>query len=261
MFNDWPGQYRYISGGGSKSKSRPVRVSMYSPEQEAVFGALGSQIQPVQQIPSYPGAMSVPRTPEEEAYFGAVPQIASDIGTMRTNLGQPAFNINPATTEQYYQESIKAPMMKEWGEVVEPQIRESFVGPGYWGSARAEAQVKGAENLATTLGSKRAELYYIDELARRSAEEAAAGREATYGTTFAGAQTETLGTAGQYARQIEQEKVMGDLQRWLSGETVEGVTPAQYNPFLQLAFQFLGLDPYALGQKESSSSWSGGISY
>ena len=72
-----------------------------------------------------------------------------------------------------------------------------------------------------------------------------------------------LGTAGGYSRMIDQEKVTADLQRWLMGEEVEGVAPTMYNPFLQLAYQLLGLEPYALGTKASSNAWnvSGSVSW
>jgi len=142
--------------------------------------------------------------------------------------------------------------MREWREVAEPAIREAFAGPGYWGSARAEATRKAAEDLATTLAARRAELMYGEELARRQALESAAAREAQYGVPYAAAEAELLGTAGQYARMIEEQRALADLQRWLMGETVEGVTPYQYSPFLQLALQYLGLTPYVYGQESKS---------
>jgi len=40
------------------------------------------------------------------------------------------------------------------------------------------------------------------------------------------------------------------------GEEVEGAAPTMYNPFLQLAYQLLGLEPYALGTKASSNAWN-----
>jgi len=251
----------FISGQSSTAKSSPVKVGMWSPEQTSISSPLAEAIRAgiVSGVPTYPKALSVPRTAEEEAYFSQVPGIAESIATARAKLGQPAYQVTPETTEQYYQNTIKAPMMKDWQEIVEPMTREAFAGPGYWGSARAQAQVKGATDLATELGSKRAELYYADEQARRAAAEAAAGREATGTLPYAQGEAEVLGSAGQYARQIEQEKVLADFSRWLSGETVEGITPTQYNPYIQLAMSFLGLEPYALGTKGTSSSWGFGI--
>jgi hypothetical protein len=256
-----PGEVRYVSfgGSGSKSKSVPVQLPAWSPQQQAIASTLGSTIQRglTEPVPAYPGRLYVPRLPEEEAYLSRTPALAEQVAAMRARLGQPAYAITPETTEQYYQQAIRAPALREWQEVVEPTIREAYAGPGYWGSARAQAQTKGAEELATELGRQRATLYYQDELARRQAAEAAAQREATYGVPYATAEAELMGTAGQYARMIEEQKALADLQRWLMGETVEGVTPYQYSPFLQLAFQYLGLSPYAYGQKTESKSFGG----
>ena len=257
---EWPGSRRFISlgFGKSKAKSRPARVGMWNPGQEEAFETLWPKIQAglAGPVPIYPKSMYVPKTAEEQAYLEAMPRLAGEISEARGRLGQPAFQITPETTEEYYQQAVKAPMMKEWQETVEPMIREAYAGPGYWGSARAGAQAKGAETLATTLGAKRAELSYADEQARRAALESAAGREATYAGPMAETEAGMLGTAGQYSRMIDQEKVMADFQRWLMGEEVEGVAPTMYNPFLQLAYQLLGLEPYALGTKASSNAWN-----
>ena len=259
--SEWPGSRRFISASGSKSTSKPVKVSMWDPGQEATMAGLWPQIAGGlgEAAPTYPKSMYVPKTAEEQAYLQAVPGLAGEVGAARGRLGQPSFAPTPETTEEFYQQAIRAPMMQEWGETVEPAIREAYAGPGYWGSARAGAQAKGAETLATTLGAKRAELAYQDELARRGALETAAGREATYAGPMATTEAGMLGTAGEYSRMIDQEKVTADLQRWLMGEEVEGVTPTMYNPFLQLAYQLLGLEPYALGTKAVSKSFGGGV--
>jgi len=257
----FPGEYRYISFGKQKATSKPVQLPAWAPEQWGAMRPLAAAIQRgvEQPVPAYPGQMYVPRTPEEEAYFQQVPGVAEQIAQARVRLGQPAYEITPETTEQYYQQAIKAPTMKEWKEAVEPAIREYYAGPGYWGSARAGAQAKGAETLATELMAKRAELYRQDEMARRQALENAAGRAAVYTLPYAAGQAEMLGTAGQYARGVEQERSLADINRWLMGETVEGVSPTQYNPFVQLAFQLLGLSPYEYGQKTTQSGWNFGI--
>ena len=258
-----PGSVRHISMSGSKAEAKPTRVEMWSDEQKALFREMWPSIQAgfTGDVAKYPGQMFVPKTGEEAAYLEGAPKLASYLGGVRGKLGQPAFEVTPETTEQYYQESIKAPMMKEWQESVEPMIREAYAGPGYWGSARAGAQQKGAQTLATTLGAARGELAYKDEMARRESLEAAAGREATYGAPVAQAEAGILGTAGQYSRMIDQEQVQADFQRWLMGEEVGGVKPSQYNPFLQLAFQALGLEPFALGTTSTSKSFGASGSF
>lgn len=250
-----------ISFGKEKARTEPTRTEVWAPEQQALFKMLAPIIQKglTEPVAKYPGQMFVPKTPEEEAYLGRVPGLAEQIAAARGRLRQPAYEITPETTEQYYQEAIRAPAMREWGETVEPLIREAYAGPGYWGSARAGAQVRGAEELATTLGKQRAELYYADEMAKRTAAEAAAGREATYGLPYAAGEAEMLGTAGAYARQVEQEKVLADLQRWLMGEEIEGVSMEAYSPYMQLAFQLLGLSPYVVSTSGKSTGFDLGI--
>lgn len=262
MHGEAPAMHRFISGGSSKSKSKPVQLSTMTPQQQAIMDFLGERIQGEMKgpVPIYPNKLYTAKTPEEEAYFSSVygGQANRTAAINKLLSGAPAYDINPETTEQFYQESIRKPMMYEWKNVAEPGIKEAYTGPGYWGSARAQAQTKGAEQLALTLGAKRAELAYQDELAKRAGLESAAARMPA-GEAAAATEAETMGTAGQYARMIDQEKVLSDLQRWLMGETVGGVTPEQYNPFVQLAFQFLGLEPYTYGQKSESSSWNFGI--
>ena len=210
-----------ISFGKQESKSEPVQKDVWNPEQLKVFQALWPQIQRgLGKVPSYPGAMFVPRTPEEEAYFG---------------LADPT--VSARMTEDLYQQGIRAPAMREWEQFTKPEIQESYAGPGYWGSARAEGVAQGAENLATNLAGQRAQLAYADEQQRRAVMEKAA----------------------PYSREIQQEKIMGDFQRWLSGETVGGKKMTAYSPFMQLAFQLLGLTPFTYGQKSESTGFNLGI--
>jgi len=208
------------------------------------------------EVAAYPGNMYTPELPAETDYLQRVPGLANELAAARVRMGQPAYEVTPEATERYYQESIKKPAMYEWETFTEPSIREAYVGPGYWGSARAQGIGQGAERLATTLGAQRADLYYKDEMARREAAEAAAGRVATAVPAAAELEAELTGTAGQYARMISQEQVLADLNRWLMGETVEGVTPEQYNPWYQLIMQALGLKTKAIGSESESTSFS-----
>jgi hypothetical protein len=258
----------------SKSESTPTKVDVWNPQQQELFnklmGVVGGMNAPVS---SYPRQMYVDRTPEEQAYFNAINSVygggnldqrVSAINSVLS--GKPAYDINPEITEQFYQSAVKAPMMKEWSEVLLPQIKSSYAGPGYWGSARADAETEAATELSQNLASKRAELYYTDEQARRAALESAAGRQATLagsGTDITQPAISQIGTAGQYARGILQEKVQADLQRWLMGESVDGSFAQQYNPYVQLALAMMGLTPYAIGQQTSSDSdsWNFGLDF
>lgn len=258
-----------VSIGGSQGSSEPTRVSNWTKEQKAVFRDLYPMISKglLQEggATAYPGKMYVARTPEEEAYFKAVGGDLPDyLKSRQTALdsvlsGNPAYNITPETTEEFYQQAVRNPALREFEQITKPAITESFAGPGYWGSARAQEESRASENLASELSARRATLGYEDEHARRAALESAAGRQAATALPAYQAGIEQLGSAGQYARMIEQEKVASDFQRWLSGETVDGVTPDQYNPYLQLAFQLLGMSAFSIGNKSSSTSLNLGI--
>ena len=253
-----------IGGGKSKSESTPVPVNTWTEEQKAAMKALWEKIGPGLEgpVPSYPGQMYVPKTPEEEAYFQSV---SSGRGARETALntllsGKSAYEINPETTEELYQRGIRAPALKEFQDITLPQIKSSFMGPGYYGSARALTETKAAENLATTLAAERAKLAYADETARRAGLESGATRAAQYGLPAATMESQIMTGPAERSRAIEQEKVLSDLQRWLMGETVEGTVPTQYNPYLQLAMQLLGFNPLAVGTQSSSNAFNANVS-
>ena len=172
-----------FGGGGESSSSKPVRLPLWSPGQRKLWKEdLYPYLKEGMEGPatSYPRQLFVPRTEEEEAYFGMssgyspdiATQMAKDLATrkaaMADSLNDPAFSINKEATDAFFQKSIKAPMMQEYNEIVDPGIREAFAGPGYWGSERARAQMQGAEHLATTLGSQYGQLQYADEQAREN---------------------------------------------------------------------------------------------
>lgn len=276
-----------LGGGGQKSRTKPEKVNIWTPEQMQLANQYwGNLYKAVKQpVPRYPGDMYVPTTAAEAAYFLNAPdyskavaplsslssRFATDLGGLRANMAQTAFDINPEITEQYYQDVIRTPMTKEWQETVEPMVREAYAGPGYYSSARGDAQVKSAEDLATQLSSQRAQLYYADEIARRQALESAKAREAMYAPGTYGLESQLAGMGAEYgiranelseaaglrraeySRQIEQERVLGELQRWLGGEAVNGITPTQYNPYSQLVMQALGISPYVVAANTVSS--------
>lgn len=258
----------------SSSSSMPVKLDLYSPQQMALFNQLYGQISPGLSgpVPSYPGQMYTATTPEEAQYFktvGTLPeQMPGRQKALETALsGKPAYEINPDTTAQFFEQGVKPQMLQEYRETTLPQLRESFVGPGFYGGARSQAEFKAGEHLATNLATARATLNYQDELARRQALTDAANRQAQIAPQVYEAGMSDIGTAGAYARMIEQEKKQADLQRWLMGETVDGVSPTQYNPFLTLAFNYLGLQPYGYGNMSSgkstgsSSGWNFGVNW
>lgn len=243
---------------GEGSETNLKSQSVWNKGQKKLFKALAPQFLQglTEGATNYPKQMFVPTTSEEQTYFDTIPQLASELGAYRANLSKPAYEINANTTEQYYQKAIRDPALKEFANTTLPTINEAYSGPGYWGSARAQAIATGIGDVEANLATQRAELYYNDELSRRSSLEAAAQREAQFGAVAIGQEADMLGTAGQYARSIAQEEVTADLQRWLMGDTVDGVRANEYNPYITLALQALGITSKAVG-----AVTSGGGSY
>lgn len=276
-----------VGGGGSSEYSKPVKLGLWNPAQKKLWSKnLYPYLKDKLDKPStsYPRELFVPRTKEEDTYFasdyGYSPEFASKLASdlaerkasMRDSLSKAAFEINPEITKQFFEQSVKNPMMQEYREIVDPGIKEAFAGPGYWGSARAQAQQQGAEHLATTLGSQYGQLMYADEQARRESLEAAKEREAGFagidvqselaamqaqldqekwGKEFA---EEAGRSRAELSREIAQEEAMAGLQRWLMGEEVDGEFAGQYNPYTQMIFQALGLSPFGYGQESKGSS-------
>jgi len=282
--------------GGGASKGKPVKLPNWNLQQQVLwkkdlYPSLKDTLS--KPPPSYPRQMYVPRTDEEESYFGRTSDLARQIAELKarsqaalaeqkargeqvsSELARPAFEITPETTEQYYQQAIRDPAMRQWEQFTQPGINEEFVGAGYWGTARAQEQMRARENLSTELGRARADLYYKDEQDRRQALTDALNRqlefEQTYGGQLAEANARNADTWAQaaieeekmanmtakekaeYSRQIEQEKVAADFQRWLMGEEVDGESAGYNNPYYQLLFQALGLTPFSYGQETESA--------
>lgn len=242
-------------GSSGYSMSWPTKVDVWSPEMWSAFQKLSPMLTGgiSSPAPSYPGMMYTPRTPEEQQYLNYTTGNAATRpeAVERAFTGKAAYDITPEATEDYYQSAIRAPALREFQQVTLPNIKEAFVGPAYYGSRRMEEQSRAGENLAVELARQRADLGYKDELARRESLEKGADRMIQYGVP-------QMGTAGQMARQIENEQVLADLSRWLGGEVVDGKYNAAYNPYVQLVFQMLGLSPYAVGQTTIGSQTSSG---
>lgn len=209
--------------------------------------------------PSYPGQMYVPTTEQEQRYFDFVNNLAQNKTFSNLLSGEVPYEIGPEWAENYYEKGIRDPALREYEEVVLPQLRESYAGPGYWGSARARAETSAAGDLASELSARKSKLLYDEELARRSAIESAYSRVLPTTQFY----TDEMQEAGALQRQIEQEKVLANLQRWLMGEEVGGSFNLAYNPGWNLALGLLGIQEQAIGtvtdREEGGGLLSGGL--
>ena len=253
------------------SQATLTQQSNWTPEQKALFAQLIQQTQTglTQGSTAYPGATSAPQNPLESAYFGSA-QLSPESVMSRENAlksilaGTPAYTVDPQQSQNYYQSAFYDPAMREYKTDILPQVLERASGAGFHSLDTLSQMGRSATDLATNLAAKRAELVWGDVAAGRTAQESAAARRSAMAgspTNVMTGYTQQLGTAGTYARQIEQEKIQGDLARWLSGETMGGVSNTAYNPNTQLALALLGLAPYSYGSNVESEGAGAGYGF
>lgn len=84
--------------------------------------------------------------------------------------------ISPEISSQFFSEMYEQPARQRYAEFGRPAIKEAYSGPGYWSSARAGAEAKGARDLGDWLGGKQGEFMWNVEQSNRAIEEAKAGR-------------------------------------------------------------------------------------
>lgn len=238
--------------GGSESETKLRKESIYTPEQEQALKQFTETFANFGPAPKAPG-MSVDRTPEEQSFFDWAGGLVKSRAMQTMRSGEVPYEVGPEFAEQFFEESVKPAYMKEFEDVTIPGIRSAYAGPGYYGSARMGAEGKASSDLGMQLASKRAELLYGEEIAKRGAIESAYGRvlgaeEAT---------GEATGRAGELSRTIAQERVMEQLNRFLMGEEVEGEYQPAYNPNVNLVLSLLGISPYTFGTETKTESTPG----
>lgn len=186
---------------------------------------------------AYPGQMHVPITPQEQKYLDFVNSLGEQKAIQELTSGEIPYETGPEFADRYFEESIRPGYISEFEDVTLPQLRESYAGPGYWGSARARAETKAGADLAEELARARGELRYKETLGARDAKEAALNRASSFYPEL----IRTYGDAGALTRSVEESKVLSNLQRWLMGEEVGGKSVYAYHPGWQLALSLLGI--------------------
>ena len=187
--------------------------------------------------------------------------------------GQPAFTVDTEATQRAL-EAAQAPVVRQFQEQLLPQLREQYVGGGnFWSRARQEAEARAASSLAESLAAQRAQGALSDiEAQRQAALQGAqiAAQVAPVAANFAlqsawqpfqaamaarqqalsewqagtGTQLEAARLSGALAGQqyqIEQDALTRAYQEWLR-------TRPESSPYLQMAFQFLGIPMMAAYQ-------------
>ena len=249
-----------FSSGGTSA----VRYDTMSPEQKTILTQLLGQAQagindaaPTTPFQTYAGV-----SPLEQQYFDTASgktTTPSNQALLNVLSGKPAYEINPEATEQYYQQSVRAPALKEFRETTMPLLAESFSGPGFWSSGRADATTKAISDLNTNLTQLHGQLLYADEQARRNALESAFGRQANAAMIAGPQETSQLAQASLYERGVRESEIQSQMARWLSGERINGQAITAYNPSTQLALSLLNAQPFAYGTNTQAPGQGGAL--
>lgn len=153
-------------------------------------------------------------------YDSALASMMGGEGTSTDALGrmlsmEPAYEVDPAARERYYDEAFMAPAMQDFQQQILPAIMEQYNAQGMNRSGFAEGALATAGgNLATDLAGIRADLLYRDEEARRDAASAAYDRALPALGALAGERESLLGVADT-TRGIEGEQMAEEYGKWL----------------------------------------------
>lgn len=137
----------FLSGLFGKSP-KVGRVETLSKEQRAALNSLLSEAQRALGTGYWPGA--------EKA--------AAWYETMSQPYRDPSFieaAFDPEKTKKYWTEHVLPAFQQE----IIPQIKASFAGPGYWGTARARAEQEAYQSM----GDQLAQALYQEDLSKRMA--------------------------------------------------------------------------------------------
>jgi len=176
----------------------------------------------------YPGKLAIGWTPEEQQWAEYVK------GYARTTPAHQEALKRALSGEAVSFEQTKPYWDYLWKEEVEPRTKAAYAGPGYWGSARAEAIAKAARAQAAEQAKMK---YQAEEAAQERALKAIPYSLQEEARKQAVANL--LGEVGTKSREIEQEQLAETLQRWMWGEEVEGQRAFWYSPYYQWIMQML----------------------
>lgn len=172
--------------------------------------------------------------------------------------------ITPEATQNFWREYFVKPGQKALQENVLPAIRESFSGPGFWGSSRAKEQSEATQDLWDRLAEAKGELDWNSLLRNREVDEAKAQRALSAigpALAYGAAPTEEAlkklgGVSAVYSLSAEEQQ---QKQRWLNAEM------EKYKArFREMAPEDLEILMALLDRAYSSSaysSWDPGLGY
>lgn len=222
---------QYTSPTGEKSSTAPTITGtpQYQPPGETLPQNPWNTTMPQYNFPMYGGQL----TPQEQQY--------GQTAMNWSNAGMP-FWADPNYANQYYQQAFFQPQYRQFMEYQMPQIASSYNkpgGPGFWGSARADAETKAYGDFMTNMMGKGAEISQAER-----------ERDITGYNTMLQQQQAAQPWLMNYSN-IPLNKAMmgyqlgGELQNYLGQGQQADISAwkaslPEYNPIIQQALQALG---------------------
>lgn len=178
----------------------PSTVSNFNPQQQNLAHVLGPvlQSQVGKGITPYSGEIVAPLN---AGYQNVQDQLnsynpqqfqAGQTGAINQALsGQPAYNLDPQTTANYFQQGVVDPSMRTYNSTTAPAINQGFAAQGgTFSTARGIAQSRALSDLQATNASNLAQTQYQNQTLNSQLAESAANR-----------QLQGIGIANQYQTQ------------------------------------------------------------
>lgn len=176
-----------MDSGGSESTSYTPKQKKYLHKALDVYGGQLGQGENI-----YQGLRVAPMSEQQKGLMGTSTgylnafapggdmPLYGDLQTTLSNTLAGRTGAQPITQQQtsdYFSRVYEKPTAKTWAEDIKPGIEEQYAGPGYWGSARAGAVTKGAQDMADWLGEQRGQVSWDVLQANRQAQESIAQRQ------------------------------------------------------------------------------------
>jgi hypothetical protein len=163
-----------IIGG---TEGQVEQAPLMSPQQQAALAELLPQLVQQYQTPQQfqdftpqfgpaPEITQGPNIPTEFSFDPTYsPGFQQTLQSLLTGQQGPAYNITPETTQQYYEDVIRDPAVREFEETLRPQLLSGVSNLHSGHRQRLESEA--VSDLMSGLRQQRGNLFYQDELARR----------------------------------------------------------------------------------------------
>ena len=240
----------------------PERVDIMTDQQKSVLNKMLGQVSGAigQGIDPYGGQITPDATANQLAAFQGAgnlfgdPRVDSSAAINQLMSGDPAFQVDPAQREAFYQDALVAPARAQFQDTLQQVESRYGAGFGEPGAMRGMAN-RAVSDFETNLMGKKAELIYADEMARRGAAEAGMGRMgqgAALAPTYDANQRANLGlmsTLGGEERAISGQQMGEEFNKWQMEQPYN-------NPWLGHFGSVMSAQPFAI---QNNPGWGKGV--